>query len=515
MARMAQSKENVRNSQLIVGGLGRPFTLGMLYNACKDELIPGMAILDSETLKNHVVRTPQKSSTFDISASDSTKDSSFDLNVNASLKLSFMSGLIQVGGSADYLNDTKESLNRCRVTLQYRATTHFEQLSLTADACEKIQTSKTLEKGLGTHVVTGIEYGANAFFVFDSQKVDASDAQTVKGQMEATIKKIPSVDAQGEAKVELTEEEKLLAKTFSVRFYGDFLLKSNPATFDAAVQTYVDLPNMLIGEDANELATCVPLRVWLLPLEVFTLHPGPVAKDISVGLVLEAETALEDLATIAMRVNDCLSVKAVKKFPELYNKVHAFYKLCRYYVVELRRQMAEKCPAIREGREQESALRSLFEERDKTPFCQDKLVKWLDDRERELSVVQSCLDIMEGIPVLSTQAEVDSFVLAPGDEVRWGYTFTSLGTTDGQLEDMGKYLKALKMENPYEPGKASGEVPWFYDDKVVAAMRQRAVSYKNSKDTEVQFVTARNAEYAGSATYKYKQGILDDQWDSI
>uniref|UniRef100_A0A8C6TUQ6 Stonustoxin-like helical domain-containing protein n=1 Tax=Neogobius melanostomus TaxID=47308 RepID=A0A8C6TUQ6_9GOBI len=323
-----------------------------------------------------------------------------------------MSGLIEVGGSANYLNNKKESKNQCRVTLQYQATTHFEQLSLTAEECEKIKSSEIIEKGLATHVVTGIEYGANAFYVFDSQKVESSNIQTVKGQMEVTIKKIPTVEISGEAKVELTEEEKELVKTFSVKFYGDFLLEKNPATFEAAVQTYVDLPKLLMGADGKEPVKTVPLKVWLLPLEVFTLKPAPVTKGISVGLVLEAEYTLEELNSITMRCNDCLSVSAVGKFPQLQQPLHKFYKLCNYYSVELQRQMAETCPAIREGTVSESVLRALFEERHTSPFSQDKLTQWLQHKERELNVVQVCLDLMEGLPVMSTQADVDKFVLA-------------------------------------------------------------------------------------------------------
>uniref|UniRef100_A0A8C6TXQ3 SNTX thioredoxin-like domain-containing protein n=1 Tax=Neogobius melanostomus TaxID=47308 RepID=A0A8C6TXQ3_9GOBI len=486
-----------KNTQMIVGGLGRPFTLGMLYNAPKDELIPGLSVLDSQTLQSLTVKQPQRSSHFDISASDSTKDSSFNLNVDASLKLSFMSGLIEVGGSANYLNNKKESKNQCRVTLQYQATTHFEQLSLTAEVCEKIKSSEIIEKGLATHVVTGIEYGANAFFVFDSQKVESSNIQTVKGQMEVTIKKIPTVEISGEAK-----------------FYGDFLLEKNPATFEAAVQTYVDLPKLLMGADGKEAVKTVPLKVWLLPLEVFTLTPAPVTKGISVGLVLEAEDTLEELNSITMRCNDCLSVSAVGKFPQLQQPLHKFYKLCNYYSVELQRQMAETCPAIREGTVSESVLRALFEERHTFPFSQDKLTQWLQDKERELNVVQVCLDLMEGLPVMSTQADIDKFVLAPGGEKRWGFTFTSLETTDSQLEEMVQYLKALKTGKSYEPKELqSAADPWFYNDEVVKKMRETAEYYKSASSGNTIFVTAiNNTSFTGYAIYHYINGVKIDQW---
>lgn len=510
---MAELSTKVKpvNRQIIVGGLGRPFTLGMLYNAPKDHLVPGAALWDSETLKSLTVSRPQRSSHFDVSASDSTKDSSFDLNVDASLKLSFMSGMIEVGGSANYLNNKKEFKNQSSVTLQYQATTHFEQLCLTAEACKKIQSSKIIEEGMATHLVTGIEFGANAFFVFNSQKVQANELQKVTGQMEVTIKKIPTAEIHGAAKVDLTEEEKKLVKTFSVRFFGDFLLESNPATFDAAVQTYVDLPKLLIGDEGNKPVNTVPVRVWLLPLEVFNLHSGLMTKGISVGLVIEAENVLEELSNIKMRCNDCLSATAVGLFPPLQHQLHMFHKLCHYYSVELQRQMAETCPAIREGKKPENALRHLFEERKTSPFSQDRLSQWLQGKEREINVVQFCLDIMKGINVMSTESMVDSFVMSPLRPVCNGFIFTALGEDDGQINDMEKYIDSMTgvQRKRQDRTGSQNDTPWFLDNDIIKAMRTMAYSFASKKDLAHRFVAAiADPKQPGSVLYTYQGGLL-------
>ena len=93
----------------------------------------------------------------------------------------------------------------------------------------------------------------------------------------------------------------------TVTFYGDFLLESNPATFDAAVKTFMDLPKMLIGADGKGQMNSVPVKVWQQPLELFTIgQPGPVIRSISVGLVLEAVETLEDLS-IKLWCKDSLS----------------------------------------------------------------------------------------------------------------------------------------------------------------------------------------------------------------
>lgn len=71
--------------------------------------LKGVTLWDAKTLQEKSVEKNQHSSEFEVSASDSTKTKSSLLDVNASLKASFLGGLIEVGGSAKYLNDNKKS----------------------------------------------------------------------------------------------------------------------------------------------------------------------------------------------------------------------------------------------------------------------------------------------------------------------------------------------------------------------------------------------------------------------
>ncbi|KAK5932784.1 hypothetical protein CgunFtcFv8_004462 [Champsocephalus gunnari] len=114
--------------KMTVAALGRSFTLGMLYDAWSDELVPGVKLWNVETLQT--TETPQQYSHFAISKSDTIESKSTMMDIEASLQASFMSGLIEVGGSAKYLNDEQKFKNQSRVTLQYKATTNFKQLSI-------------------------------------------------------------------------------------------------------------------------------------------------------------------------------------------------------------------------------------------------------------------------------------------------------------------------------------------------------------------------------------------------
>ncbi|XP_042254481.1 stonustoxin subunit beta-like [Thunnus maccoyii] len=491
---------------MTVAALGRPFTLGMLYDAQQDKLIPGFTLWDKTTLQESTVETSYHSSEFQITASDSIESKSSLLSVDASLKASFLCGLIEVGGSAKYLNDQKKFKNQSRVTLQYKATTNFKQLSLKPHGTKDTQQTDVTEKSSATHVVTGIQYGANAFFVFDSEKLDASSVQNIQGGMEAVIRKIPSLDIDGHVDIKLTDEEKDLTNKFSCKFYGDFILESNPATFEEAVKTYVGLPKLL-GEKGEHAA---PLKVWLMPLKNLDSKDAELMSGISVGLVRKAEDALEGIREIKMRCNDSLEDKVSENFPEIRKTLSTFQKLCNDYTSKLQRTMKKTFPSIREGKEDESSLEKLFEDRDKSPFSQDKLRKWMDNKEREITVIRSCVDMMEGTntKIVKNQSELDREVFDPDVKNALCFVFTSVGSTDPCLDAMTKCLDSLEF-------RYTNEDHWYFSDEVLTKMREKAKAFhdlakplKDSSSVHFLVTATANEKYQGATIYHYKEGKL-------
>ncbi|XP_044055412.1 stonustoxin subunit beta-like [Siniperca chuatsi] len=491
-----------------VAALGQPFTLGMLYDALQHKLIPGVTLWDETTLEAHTVERSQHSSAFEIIASDSIEDKFSLLDVDASLKASFLSGLVEVEGSAKYVNDKKKFHHQSRVTLQYKATTSFKQLLMTHLGSADIQQTDVIESGLATHVVIGILYGANAFFVFDSEKLEASSIQDIQGSMEAVIKKIPDFDIEGKVDIKLTDKDKALTDTLSCKFYGDFLLESNPATFENAVKTYIYLPKLL-GEQRHNT---VPLKVWLMPLRYLVSKPPQPMIEISVGPVRKLQNALEDLHHLEKRCNDFLEHKVVKHFPKIHEKLSSFQKLCIFYTTTLKQNVAKKLLLIRAGEEDGSELEKIFEDGDKSPFSPDKLTKWVEDKEREINVIGSCVDMMEGAKIVPNQSELDRESLAPGVEHALCFVFTSLETTEAYLEELADYMDPRKLHSSVG---VTTQDHWYFSDEVVTNMRQKAKAFhelskalKNNRRFRFLESAIANEEYKGASIYHYKEGIL-------
>uniref|UniRef100_A0A3P9C8U9 Stonustoxin subunit alpha-like n=1 Tax=Maylandia zebra TaxID=106582 RepID=A0A3P9C8U9_9CICH len=484
----------------LVAALGRPFTLGMLYDARSDKLIPGVTLWDAKTLQEKSVEKNQHSSEFEVSASDSTKTKSSLLDVNASLKASFLGGLIEVGGSAKYLNDNKKSHHQSRVTLQYKATTKFKQLMLTPDETKNTQQAEDV-KNLATHVVTGILYGANAFFVFDSEKLDDSSIQVIEGSMQAVIKKIPSFNVDGKVDIKLSDEEKAVTDKFTCKFYGDFILESNPGTFEDAVKTFIQLPKLL-GENREN---CVPLKVTLMPLKILDPEAPEAVTEISIGLVIKAQDALKDLYNLEIRCNDLLDDRVVRSFPQIQEKLSRFKKLCQYFRSSIQKTMAEKLPSIRAGEEDKQELVKVFYDRDKSPFSQERLTKWIKDEEREVTIIRYFVDMMEGTKIISDQSELDREVFKPGVEEVLCFVFTSLKSTDPYLQNMSDYLEKKKLEG------TDGNTPptqdqWYRSDEAIKQMTEKAEAVKNCSRL---FITAiQNDQYKGGSIYHYRNTNL-------
>ncbi|XP_030256776.1 neoverrucotoxin subunit alpha-like [Sparus aurata] len=487
-----------RSDSLEVAALGRTFALGTLYDARDDTLLPGL------TLHGQITNTPKPYSNFEVSVSDSIESKSSLMDIELSLKASFLCGLVEVGGSAKYLNDTKKFKNQSRVTCLYKATTHFNELSMNQLETMINQEKDSIKRTMATHVVSKILYGADAFFVFDSEKLEDSSVQDIQGHMEAVMKKIPTFNVEGKVDIQLTDEEKEVTNKFSCKFYGDFILESNPATFEDAVKTYVELPKLL---RENGTVT-VPLKVWMMPLKVFDTTAAELKREISAGLVWKAQDALEDLKEMEMRCNDSLDNTLIENFPQIQKELKGFKIRCDLYASELRKNMRDTFPLIRDGEEEESSVEKLLDDRNKSPFSHEKLDKWLDHKEREINVIRSCVEMMEGTKIVHNQSELDREVLAAGVDDALCFVFTSLQSADPVLDEMDKYLVTFVPVCIHED-------PWYYSDDVLDKMREKAESVhnlakalKNSRRFRSLVAAIDNKKYTGATIYHYKNGKL-------
>ena len=130
------------------------------------------------------------------------------------------------------------------MTLKYSTTTHFEQLTINHLDKGNLNHSELHDANLAMHDVIGIVYGAEAFFVFDLTILDGESEQEISDSL-IELFDGPMLKIEGNANLNLTDQEKNIVDKLHCKFYGDFHLSENPNTFAKAVRIYRQLPSML------------------------------------------------------------------------------------------------------------------------------------------------------------------------------------------------------------------------------------------------------------------------------
>ncbi|KAK5920150.1 hypothetical protein CgunFtcFv8_023989 [Champsocephalus gunnari] len=489
-----------------VAALGRPFSLGTLYDCRQDSLVPGLTLWDCDDLEKDTRERPKPSSDFEMVASESIEDKSSALEVEASLKASFLGGLVEVEGSAKYLNDSKTSKNQARVTLKYKTTTKFHELSMKHLGRGNVKHPYVFEKGIATHVVTGILYGAQAFFVFDRELSVNENHRDIQGNLKVMIKNIPCLSIEGEGSLKIEDKDKANVEKFSCKFHGDFSLEKNPVSFQDAVAVYQSLPKLLGANGEN----AVPVKVWLLPLTSLDSTAAKLVRQISIGLVEECQSVLEDLSDLEMRFNDALRTQTAQQFPQIGNKLKTFKQKCSQFKLEFQRTLAKKLPSIRGGGEEEAVLAEELRKTCSSPFNSKDLNEWMDCKEREISILKSYTNKMKNTKIVPRENDLHETIL--NNEQAVCFVFTSLGRDEPYLSTLSNYLKQTPKpddaQDPHPPDQ------WYNSRREMEAMRHKAKLFSdfaeaNKENKNITFLTVglTNETQKGSSIYLYTDGL--------
>ncbi|XP_078029580.1 uncharacterized protein LOC144458297 [Epinephelus lanceolatus] len=469
-----------------------------------------MTLWDYKDLEKDIRKRKKTKSAFEIVASESIQDKSSALNVEASLKASFLGGLVKVDGSAKYLNDQKASKNQTRVTVKYETTTKFQELSMNHLGRGNVKHPYVFDKGLATHVVTAILYGAQAFFVFDREVSEKKDQQDIEGNLKVMIKKIPKIVIEGEGSLKMEDKDRENVEKFSCRFFGDFSLQKPPTSFQDAVEVYQSLPKLLGANGEN----AVPVKVWLLPLTSFDSSAAKLVCQISIRLVHESQSVLEDFSELEMRCNDALRITTAQQFPQISKKIKTFKEMCSEFKLEFQRTLAKKLPAIRGGGEEEAELAEILKKRHSSPFNSKDLNEWMNCKEREIYTLKSFTNMMKNTKIVPSQNHLYKEIHSAEHAVC--FVFTSLGSAEPFLSALSNYL--TETPKPDEPRDAHTDdverEQWYTSKEVLDAMSHKAKLFSdfaeaNKENKNIKFLTvgSTNETQKGSSIYLYKDGF--------
>uniref|UniRef100_A0A8C5CGK1 Fibronectin type-III domain-containing protein n=2 Tax=Gadus morhua TaxID=8049 RepID=A0A8C5CGK1_GADMO len=362
------------------------------------------------------------------------------------------------------------------------------------------------ESRQATHVVTGILYGAQAFFVFDREVSEKEDRQVIEGNLKVLIKKIPALTIDGQGSLNMADTDIANVEKFSCKFHGDFNLEKHPVSFQEAIEVYQSLPKLMGTNGAN----AVPQKVWLMPLKALDSGAAQLVRQISERLIRDAQNVLEDLSELERRSNDAERCTTAQQFPQINKKLKAFKELVSQHKLEFQNHMARKLPLIRGGGEEESVLAKILKKVHSSPFKSGELNEWMECKETEIKIISSLIDKMPNMTIVTNRNTLHHEIHSEDVRHTVCFVFTSLETPEPFLSALSNYLDETQPDD-VPCAKDLENKQWFFSNVIyekIKLFKDFAVANKENKS--VRFLTAaiRDDEKKGATLHLYKDGSL-------
>lgn len=223
--------------------IGRSCRLGSLYNIRTDEFVSGNLL--GKVLPSNMIETIDiNKTTFYLDFHNSQKETFKNLDIEASLKLGLMAGLLNVEGSAKYLTQTKTDSKTVRATFICKINTKEDKLLIADERLQEYLLAYVFENPDVTHVVTGIKWGANVAATFERTVEKQDDVQRIEGTLSIALKK-PTVAITGDGQLEYDNRANNDLESLKISFSGDVLIEDCPQTIEQVLDVYGKVPSLV------------------------------------------------------------------------------------------------------------------------------------------------------------------------------------------------------------------------------------------------------------------------------
>ena len=367
--------------------LGRPFQFGILYDYCSDCLLPDVNIWH-DNIQKEVTKTVEEFSRFEIIPEDISPAKA--LGVKGSLNLSILGGLIKesdVFGSAKYLYNYKSSKQQARVAIRYKYISHTERID--QELLPNYQHCTFSSEVVGTHIVTGLSYGAEAIFVFDQEVADCEKYQQISKELqEEAVQFCNALNEQCDVdllQLPMVQESK-------VSYFGDIQAQEKLSTFQDVARFCKNLPKLFIGKNNHNL---FPKQTYLHPLSMLK---GGTFHCLDSGLVSRVQIIMQHIQDIEIRCKSLMETNISQYFIGIQKQLLKFSTIVSKYKQDFVEQLAILLPKIRGGQEEDRELENLCEKYFTSEFNCEVLSNWIEDKECEVTFVAECIEELQQVP---------------------------------------------------------------------------------------------------------------------
>ncbi|KAK9962549.1 hypothetical protein ABG768_007907, partial [Culter alburnus] len=393
---------------------------------------------DKHTVTRNRISWPQLKTHLKVLEDDSLQERCKAFEMSPMLRVSALCGLMELNGAAAFLNHPEQSQHQDRFTLHYKTTTRLDMIS--QRLLQEGAPTSAINATTATHVIIAVFYGAQAFFVFDNERI-STERNT---EMENVIKKLTTTLSARDVFLSLNETEKANSILYDCSLYIDVGDWKSPVSFDKAVEIYDSLPTLLgcKGERA------VPLKVWLYPLKKLDKSSGSAAlSGVSENLMHRAENILghlrKQIRVCQDMITDYDNLTVITRFPALEEKLQNFSEFLQEYMTEFQRKAAEIIESInvKEGDRQKS-FQELISYCNHSPFNPENTHHWLEKKKTDLAVLNECRAV--NMTIVKSQEELQRVINDPQMNNVFCFTISSMEAEDYFLTDLKQHIKLMK-----------------------------------------------------------------------
>ncbi len=448
------------------------------------------------------MKTERKDKTeFSIIASDKLTEKFDKLNLSGSLQISILGGNIELSeGSANYLKKKRTNTRQSSIHIKFQYKTAIKELTMDQLHDSNLNyphLQKSGRIGSATHVVTQIQYGAEATFTFTKTLSETEDEQEVNGQLKLGAEQFLKC-LQGNVKSggELEDIFKGKENNIECHFRGDFQLHPNiqtPTTYEEAIEfakKFIQLATESVAKDTDgNQPLGIPISVSLYPLVLMkdALNAPALRYEITQSLASECVRIMQNYEDVEDKVYYMLEDPLVKKLSPFQKKLKRFQQYLTTFLAELKLKLGEMVVDIRSGKAKVDSFEQLLNRLNDQhfPFNVNHLDGWMKQKHKELCMIKRFQD--EAQNKITNRDKVNFF---PSTEklqeqmtkfpVEFGFelTITSLAREEKFFEQLNQPLKFTSEISATD----SNDELWFENSTLTNQIQKEIVVFAELSD---------------------------------
>ncbi|KAF8850415.1 hypothetical protein BDZ45DRAFT_731598 [Acephala macrosclerotiorum] len=251
--------------------LGQIARIGTLYDARNDAFLP--LSLFTEKLRPEAISLDPQQKDVRLNFADSHKERFAMMGIEPELGASILAGLVKPGGSGAYLDEIRQTNQMLQAVVQHKVITTQEKLEFGNRQVRDCIDSMALQSPGATHVVIGIDWGAQTIFNV-RHWLNSVEALEIERDFPAEMKKLSTAISEASGGTHASPNSfKQDSLSLEITAYSDSLGQGGIVMQDLQeALRFIDLIPLQISQENN--AKGWPVSYTLFPIGTLSLIFG-------------------------------------------------------------------------------------------------------------------------------------------------------------------------------------------------------------------------------------------------